>query len=439
MAIGRTNVGGAGASGGEIKITAPAGVKVIAVNTATGKTHTRTANSNGEATFKGLPEGNYEVHIEQDGQTSYTLNVVVAYKTSLKLGWSKVYGISRDITAPSPVWTRTNDAVGMNATATNGTAAGASDFSLYYPWREITRVTLSTGDVMVKIPRFWFRRYRDGNIEHIEIADTAIPGYTLHPAFAHSGVEKDCIYVGAYKSSDNNRSVSGAEVTATSQQSWFRDLAAEKGTGWGIFDISTLSAIQMLILVEFATNDTQGTIGKGISAGDSAVTGTTDSVIGLTGSVDRTNELRDVVWRGLEGLWGNVPEHIDGLQRWYQAYSVSNSPDTYDESDGTGYATLSYTGPLGSYLNNGTYIMELGLDTEYSHIMLPTVVSETLGSADTYFCDAYQSASNAYPAATMAHGGFPSEHSGCGLFAMQNIKSASDGGIRCASRLIYIP
>lgn len=438
MAIGRTNVGGAGASGGEIKITAPAGVKVIAVNTATGKTHTRTANSNGEATFKGLPEGNYEVHIEQDGQISYTLNVVVAYKTSLKLGWSKVYGISRDITDPSPVWTRTNDAVGMNATATNGTAAGASDFSLYYPWREITRVTLPTGDVMVKIPRFWFRRYRDGNIEHIEIADTAIPGYTLHPAFAHSGVEKDCIYVGAYKSSNNNRSVSGAEVTTTSRQSTFQEQAAEKGAGWRIFDISTLSAIQMLILVEFATNDTQGTIGKGISAASSVVTGTTDSVIGLTGSVDRTNELRDVVWRGLEGLWGNVPEHIGGLYRWYHAYTVTNSHDTGEDSNAT-YATLSYDGPTGTFLNNGAYIMELGLDTEYSHIMLPTVVSETLGSEDTYYCDAYQTLSGDYPTVAMAHGGFPSERSGCGLFAMRNIRPTSDGGIRCASRLIYIP
>lgn len=438
MAIGRTNVGGAGASGGEIKITAPAGVKVIAVNTATGKTHARTANSNGEATFKGLPEGNYEVHIEQDGQTGYTLTVVVAYKTSLKLGWSKVYGISRDITDPSPLWTRTNDAVGMNATASNGTAAGASDFSLYYPWREIQRVTLATGDVMVKIPKFWFRRYRDGDIEHIEIADTAIPGYELHPAFAHSGVEKDCIYVGAYKSSNNNRSVSGEKISTASNQSWFRNFAVKKGTGWGILDIATLSAIQLLILVEFATNDVQGNIGQGVSVGDAVITGTADSISGLTGSADRTSLVCDVVWRGLESLWGNIPEHIDGLCRWGSSYTVCESREKYDEDNGTYYKEISYSGPGGLYLNYGSYITAIGLDSENPHIILPTTVSATLGSAETFFCDDYLDYTmETVGPRTMVHGG--SYDSGCGLFAMQTIKSAADGTVQAASRLIYIP
>lgn len=438
MAIGRTNVGGAGASGGEIKITAPAGVKVIAVNTATGETHTRTANSNGETTFKGLPEGTYEVHIEQGSQTSYTLDVAVAYKTTLKLGWSKVYGIARDITDPSPLWTRTNDAVGMNATASNGTAAGASDFSLYYPWREIQRVTLATGDVMVRIPKFWFRRYRDGDIEHIEIADTAIPGYVLHPAFAHSGAEKDSIYVGAYKSSNNNRSVSGEKISTASQQSWFRDFAVEKGTGWGILDISTLSAIQFLILVEFATNDVQGNIGQGVSIGAAVITGTSDSISGLTGSADRTSSRCDVVWRGLESLWGNIPEHIDGLTRQGYSYSVCNSPDKYAEGNGTYYETISYSGPTGSYQNYGSYITAIGLDSENPHIILPTTVSATLGSAETFFCDDYldYTGSVDFPR-TMVHGG--SYSSGCGLFAMQTIKSAADGTFSAASRLIYIP
>ena len=49
----------------------------------------------------------------------------------------KIYGISRDITASSPVWARTDDAVGKTATASVGTIAGHSDFDNCYPWSGI--------------------------------------------------------------------------------------------------------------------------------------------------------------------------------------------------------------------------------------------------------------------------------------------------------------
>lgn len=97
----------------------------------------------------------------------------------------------------------------QKAVLTSGAQNIYSDFDNYYPWREIRRETLSTGDVMVRIPKFWYRRYREGSIEYLKIADRAQDGYKLHPSFKHAGVETDVIYVGVYKTSADGKSVSG--------------------------------------------------------------------------------------------------------------------------------------------------------------------------------------------------------------------------------------
>ena len=94
---------------------------------------------------------------------------------------------------------RTDDAVGKTAVASVGTSAGHSDFDNCYPWSEMRRETLSTGDVMVYIPEFWFERKVTNGVETIRIANKAVDGFTKHPG---SGK-----YVGAYKTSSNNKSV----------------------------------------------------------------------------------------------------------------------------------------------------------------------------------------------------------------------------------------
>lgn len=85
MAIGRTNAGGGG-TGGTLTVNAPAGVTVIATNSETGRTYTRTANSDGVAVFKGLATGTYLVHITDGTTTSdnFTADVVADYALTVK-------------------------------------------------------------------------------------------------------------------------------------------------------------------------------------------------------------------------------------------------------------------------------------------------------------------------------------------------------------------
>ena len=347
---------------------------------------------------------------------------------------SKIYGISRDISNSSPAWARTDDAVGMTATATVGTVAGSSDFDNCYPWSGIARETLSTGDVMVKIPKFYFQRYREGNVEHIRITDKATSGFTLHPAFNHGGVEKDYLYVGAYKTTSGNKSISGVSPLVDQTRATMRSNAKAKGTGWGIIDIAALSAIQMLILVEFANNNVQSVIGRGFCDNNSRAlsTGTCDNVSGLTGRPAGTDGFVDVVWRGIEGFWGNVWEWVDGVNWNDSTYYVCNDPSKYADDTTMNYTALSFRGTTNWA---SSYITKEGLDTGSNpHVMLPSVADS--GSETTYVCDACWSRTGRR---VFQHGGDYNDGSFCGLFTAGFSNDSPSSSSNFGSRLLYIP
>lgn len=115
----------------------------------------------------------------------------------------------------------------------------------------------------MKIPKFWYRRYRSGNVEYLKIADKATSGFTLHPAFNHGGVAKDYLYVGAYKTTSGNKSASGVSPLVNQARATMRSNAKAKGTGWGIIDIAALSAIQMLFSWNLPTTMCSLIIGRG--------------------------------------------------------------------------------------------------------------------------------------------------------------------------------
>ena len=83
----------------------------------------------------------------------------------------------------------------------------------------------------------------------------------------------------------------------------------------GLIDIAAVSAIQMLMLVEFADNNVQNKIGRGYCDGNSGSlrTGSCDSVPNLTGRPSGTDGKTGVVYRGIEDFWGNVWEWVDGV------------------------------------------------------------------------------------------------------------------------------
>lgn len=416
-----------------IAVTYPAGATCTCECGSTKYTATTTS---GSYTFQVHNVGTWTVKaVSGSDSDSKSVSVTSSGQSfSMELSFVKIYGISRDITATSPAWARTDSAVGKTATASVGTTAGSSDFDNCYPWSGITRETLSTGDVMVKIPKFWYRRYRSGNVEYIKIADKATTGFTLHPAFNHGGTQSDYIYVGAYKTTSGNKSASGASPLVSQTRATMRTNAKAKGTGWGIIDISALSAIQMLILVEFANNNVQSVIGRGYCDSNSSAlsTGTCNSVSNLTGRPAGTDGKVDVVWRGIEGFWGNVWEWVDGVNWNGGTYYVCNDPSKYADDTTTNYTALSFKG---STSWSSSYITQEGLDTGNNpHVLLPSAAGS--GSESTYDCDACWSSTGWR---VFVHGGYWSYGSLCGLFTAYLSGGSSSASAYFGSRLLYIP
>lgn len=373
-----------------------------------------------------------------NSDASKTITVVEPNNYYVNL--AEVYGIKRYTKNTSPYWTRTDNAVGLTATASVGSTAGHSDFDNVYPYSEMERVTLSTGDVMVKIPKFYYLRTIDSSgYELIKISKDYEEGFKLHPAFDRPDGVRDYIYVGAYKTSgdiygSNNKSVSGVSPQVNQTRATMRTNAKAKGAGWGIIDLSTLSAIQMLMMVEFANNDMQTEIGEGYTASshESAInTGSCDNVPNLTGRPAGTSNNVDVVWRGIEGFWGNLFEFTDGLNIYNNSYYICNNPANYADDTSTNYELLSYIGIQSS----GGYISQMGLDINNSYVMMPV---QAIGTSTQYYTD-YVHKPTTSGWAILVHSGHWRDGLEDGLFSMYAGVRSSTKDVNCGSRLQYLP
>ena len=191
-------------------------------------------------------------------------------------------------------------------------ALDAAYFSKTYPWSDIRTETVD-GQSMVWIPKFYYRVHTPTTGAYAgkkcwEIVDSAVPGFAVHPAFVKAGSEIPGFYVGAYECSvdanDSNKAASiiGKSPLVSIDFPTMQTSCAARNTGgqsgWHLWNIYELAAIQMLCLIELGTPDVQTAIGSGNSASSAAV---------ATGSTNAK-------WRGISELWGNVWHMVDGLK-----------------------------------------------------------------------------------------------------------------------------
>lgn len=187
---------------------------------------------------------------------------------------------------------RLGDAVGLIANAHKGsTQSVRNDFDNIYPWSDIKTCNIdadgnvlaylgdssfrrdgTNGDVMVEIPKFYYKRVKTGIVEEFWICASKLPGYELHPLFIDNGKEVSKVFHSAYNASsftdetDNKvklQSITGAQPRVRTTRANFRTYARNKGAIWGIEDISCINALQLLYLVEYANTNSQSVLGFG--------------------------------------------------------------------------------------------------------------------------------------------------------------------------------
>ena len=360
---------------------------------------------------------------------------------------TSVFGVSWDSSQPSTALTRLTKANDPNKLVTVdittepvpavGTGSGSSPFDSYMPWMGMEEVdidasgrvypanrTSPSSATCVKIPQFYYKVEKSGNIFRYYIADGPIDGFSLHP-----GSES---YVARYEGYLVNKSggqalcsYSNTPAKTGLTRAEFRNYAKNFASNAQLYDFAAWCAYDLLYLVEYADWDSQKKIGPGI-VNDTAAhkTGEIDAMVYHTGRAN-SGDNSAVQYRGIENPWGNVWEWVDGINFNNYAPVICTDPTKYADDTTTNYTVAGV--PLGGSGSTKT----LGISTNLPWAYLPR---EPGGSETTYIPDSMNS-SSAWK--VLMVGGSRGNSSAAGLFCFHAGNSSSSSGVSIGTRLQF--
>lgn len=393
-----------------------------------------------------------------------------------------LYGIKRKVNDnTSSAWERIEDSVVLVAKATKNGEEVQNDFDNRYPWSEIISYNYnveekkinayygdptfkfdgSNGEVLTRIPEFYWKREIIDGYEYIYISDYAIAGFNKSEEFS----------VGRYDACIDEdgklHSYSGYSPSTNKNITQHRDAAKLLSDEFCMIDYRYFM-LQLLYLVEYANYNSQSQLGNGIvsmryTASDKAIIAgeTTNTIViatndyfkvgqqiaigttvdGVSICKDRTiTEIAEyskdttegtaitfdgepvniaigniihacaqkeggcdslgmksgclvndsqhaVIYRGIENIFGNVFNWIDGLNiQEYQAYICRNPEEYISDKFEAPYNKLGYV----NCNERDMYIKKLGFDEKNPDIALPIEIGGGAGSSSG-MCDFYTS------------------------------------------------
>lgn len=435
-----------------------------------------------------------------------------------------LYGIKRKVNDnTSPAWERIGDSIGLVAKATKNGETVQNDFDSRYPWSEIISYNYdvikkkinayygdptfkfdgTNGEVLTRIPEFYWKREIINGYEYIYIADYAIAGFNKSEEFS----------VGRYDACIDEdgklHSYSGYSPSTNKNITQHRDAAKLLSDEFCMIDYRYFM-LQMLYLVEYANYNSQSQLGNGIigiryNANDKAiiaqertntiVIATNDyfkvgqqiaigtTVDGVSICKDRTitkiteyskdttegtaitfdgdpvniaigniihacaqkeggcdslgmksgclanDSQHAVIYRGIENIFGNVFNWIDGLNiQNYQAYICRNPKEYISDKFEVPYIKLGYV----NCNEKDMYIKKLGFDEKNPDIALPIEIGGGAGSSSG-MCDFYYSSEGNCVALV---GGLFYIGSSAGLWYWVCIYSSVSSYLNCGARLL---
>ena len=220
-----------------------------------------------------------------------------------------------------------------------------------------------------------------------------------------------------------------------------RKLANNRGTGWQLSNIFSLSATQWLILVEYASFDAQAKVGQGVSTftddgatNMSLVTGATAGLGNGSGIPDGgTNGKCSVSYRGEENLWGNIWTWLDGINIFNtdttSAVYVKEYGAMKDDTTGDGYIPVGF----GAFKGGG-YISAFGIDGELMELFIPVANG---GASNLPVGDYFWNNNTGFRVAGL--GGKWSSGATCGAWCLHWDDASSNRYRNIGGRLLYVP
>lgn len=303
------------------------------------------------------------------------------------------------------------------------------------------------------------------------VSDTPKSGFKLHPAFMSDGKELNFIYLAAYEGSLWDASASAyvlddaqvadfandmlssigavkpaSGLTQNLSRTNLRKLAQKRGSGWQMSYAATISATQMLFMIEYTSFNMQEKIGIGVTnkTDDGATsmteyTGATTSLGNKTGSVKNSNGFMCVSYRGEENFYGNIWQWVDGMN--IQRGVTNTVPEIHDLYIADhGFDDAAKTG---AYTKVGFrlsilegYISAFGYDEKFDWLFM---TSETKGNTSLPVGDYFYRNVNYNGMLAALLGGSWNGGSYAGGFCWNVHTAASDRHRIIGGRLVYVP
>jgi hypothetical protein len=166
-----------------------------------------------------------------------------------------------------------------------------------------------------------------------------------------------------------------------------RNIANNRGTGWEQQHFNASSAIQMLLIVEYGSLNSQAVIGQGVVnvaddglTNQSVITGATSSLGNKSGKATGTDGLVSVSYRGVENFWGNIWKWVDGFNINNGVSYISNVNGNFVSNIFTG----QYIATGFANANANGYVSSVGLNVNFDYGFIPTVA---LGTSTSKYAD----------------------------------------------------
>lgn len=271
--------------------------------------------------------------------------------------------------------------------------------------------------VMVEQPKFYYKvdpvelvagsraNEKLTNIMRYYVSDKKYPGFETHPAFIVNGVEKDKIYLAAFEgclydksansyitddssvadfNTDKLSSIADVKPMSSSVQiSEFtettgdkassiagvnpmsglgqnltrgnaRKLAHNRGAGWEQSYLATVSATQLLMIIEYGQFNIQEVLGMGVvnknllpSENYAEYTGVTKELGNKSGEIIQegidwpSRNFSFISYRGEENFYGNIYTYVDGINQNNGIIYISDH-DFKDDTSEAPYVSAGY-------------------------------------------------------------------------------------------------
>lgn len=405
-----------------------------------------TKASNGTAVFAVGKAGTWAIKATKGDQTAEgTVSITASGQSkALTLSYANVFGVCWDTSNSSTALMRLTpetDPYGLVTKSVTtepvpavGTGAGSSPFDSFMPWSGMKECNLNNagavtawkGDskfsrsnnfTMVFIPEFYVAAKRNGTKQYFYVSDKPKTGMTKHPG---SGK-----YVGRYTIPGSKSGVtSTVNITRTTACS----NAKKNGDKWHLYDFATYCAIIFLYIVEFADWNAQSKIGNGYAYkyGNSAPSGKTDAMVYHTGceTTYGNSAWGNVQYRGIENLWGNVYQWVDGFNANGTAAYYCTDPSKYADDTATGYTNIG-TLPASGWIKDLT-VTDNGL-----------LIPKTSGGSETTYVPDYAYSDPDWR--VLCVGGDWNEGTYAGLLSFNASTSSSGSYSNVSARLLCEP